>query len=561
MAVQCPVRGIGEVTEEFLEELGKRLDNESNFIRSWRNFATMLLSCSKIDLDDYYGKSTRDPIGRRSPTWEVWQVYIRQRGRKVDIAKLWYLLYFQMQREDIACLLVDMHHEGRLLLQPARGDAGGPHPLGPSPTSHEDRYQEMSDIRGPSIWSSRNEQSHSYGPLASAQKQNIGQGTFQESYGGTLLSCPQGMPGYSHYSLSGRNTSDSGSSASGTSGSGSSGRGSSADTVVPSRGYNVGQRLNPSCALNLNCSQGACDYCEALRDLSEGNNVDHEPTTPKRNRDGAHPSSRNDMDLLPDLAQLYLSVETSRPMSDMSMYQEDFQTGAHSARTSGRNKSGPRDLTFQHGPMSRASYLPEGNSLPGREKNRRKRRLNNAWRRQDSQGRSYVTSESDDNMSQVTMMDTGQFFEADQEFVRTQTGSAAALRGIKESNCLVGITFHEQDAALAKRVKMHLNSEGCRSVLMDKSTMGLFDEMDAIVVIYSSHFKKSVIEKKFSSRLNCERKVYNLLKNEWKNHSQQNRRCVFYPEMELVKGMHIPRIFWDPPSNLLALGVYYYLFE
>lgn len=117
------------------------------------------------------------------------------------------------------------------------------------------------------------------------------------------------------------------------------------------------------------------------------------------------------------------------------MYQEDFQTGAHSARTSGRNKSGPRDLTFQHGPMSRASYLPEGNSLPGREKNCRKRRLNNAWRRQDSQGRSYVTSESDDNMSQVTMMDTGQFFEADQEFVRTQTGSAAALRGIKKSNC------------------------------------------------------------------------------------------------------------------------------
>lgn len=132
---------------------------------------------------------------------------------------------------------------------------------------------------------------------------------------------------------------------------------------------------------------------------------------------------------------VFVPVENSRPMSDMSMYQEDFQTGAHSARTSGRNKSGPRDLTFQHGPMSRASYLPEGNSLPGREKNRRKRRLNNAWRRQDSQGRSYVTSESDDNMSQVTMMDTGQFFEADQEFVRTQTGSAAALRGIKESNC------------------------------------------------------------------------------------------------------------------------------
>lgn len=42
---------------------------------------------------------------------------------------------------------------------------------------------------------------------------------------------------------------------------------------------------------------------------------------------------------------------------------------------------------------------------------------------------------------------------------------------------LVGITFHKQDAALAKRVKMHLNSKGCRSVLMDKSTMGLFDEV------------------------------------------------------------------------------------
>lgn len=143
--------------------------------------------------------------------------------------------------------------------------------------------------------------------------------------GGTQLSCPQGMPGYSHYSLSGRNTSDSGSSASGTSGSGSSGRGSSADTVVPSRGYNVGPRLNPSCALNLNCSQGACDYCEALRDLSEGNNVDHEPTTPKRNRDGAHPSSRNDMDLLPDLAQLYLSVGESSVFSSFChFYQKRF---------------------------------------------------------------------------------------------------------------------------------------------------------------------------------------------------------------------------------------------
>lgn len=48
---KCPLEGQGELTEEFLEELGRELDNEKQFRGSWREFGSLLLNCRTIDLD------------------------------------------------------------------------------------------------------------------------------------------------------------------------------------------------------------------------------------------------------------------------------------------------------------------------------------------------------------------------------------------------------------------------------------------------------------------------------------------------------------------------------
>lgn len=152
MMAKCPFledqgKYVGYLTEAYLEDLGKDLDNANEFKGSWRQFGFILLNLDDRELNDILRRSRSD--GKQSPTWCVFQRYVSKCGRNVDITKLWWILHHEMGRADSASALEEWYSSNRVFYHQQQqrrvGDVLGGSRL---PESHATLPPQESDFTG-----------------------------------------------------------------------------------------------------------------------------------------------------------------------------------------------------------------------------------------------------------------------------------------------------------------------------------------------------------------------------------------------------------------------------
>lgn len=145
---------------------------------------------------------------------------------------------------------------------------------------------------------------------------------------------------------------------------------------------------------------------------------------------------------------------------------------------------------------------------------------------------------------------------------RSRNGQPSVLGSDWQENisAVVGISFTEQDRALAERLAYHLKFYGCVGVLIDKGQVSKLHQLDAIIVVYSFHYKEQVYKPTTFWRKNHIRSVFDFLTKEF-SRNRENQRCILYPTFLLV-GQRIPSMFHDHcPRNRKAMQVYRVLFR